>query len=106
MPVAKPSSAVDRLVFPLDVPDLDDARAGIERLAGRVGVFKVGLELFTAVGPDAVRLVHDAGARCFLDLKIHDIPATMAGVYLLLLLYFKSIGGYKIVHIGEPAAAK
>lgn len=79
MPAAKPSSAVDRLVFPLDVPDLDDARAWISRLAGRVGVFKVGLELFTAVGPDAVRLVHDAGARCFLDLKIHDIPATMAG---------------------------
>jgi len=42
-----------------------------------VGVFKVGLELFTAAGPDAVRLVHDAGRACFLDLKLHDIPATV-----------------------------
>src|SRR6476659_6752256 len=73
------SSAVDRLVFPLDVPDLDDARRWLATLAGHVGVFKVGLERFTAGGPDAVRAVHDAGAKCFLDLKLHDIPATMAG---------------------------
>ncbi|GAB4210598.1 MAG: orotidine-5'-phosphate decarboxylase [Sandaracinaceae bacterium] len=68
----------DRLVFPLDVPDLASACGWIERLSGEVGVFKVGLELFVAAGPDAVRAVHDAGARCFLDLKLHDIPATMA----------------------------
>ena len=68
-----------RLAFPLDVPDLETARAWVRRLAPHVGVFKVGLELFTAVGPDAVHVVHDAGAACFLDLKIHDIPATMAG---------------------------
>lgn len=68
-----------RLAFPLDVPDLDTARAWVSKLAPHVGVFKVGLELFTAVGPDAVRIVHDVGAACFLDLKIHDIPATMAG---------------------------
>jgi orotidine-5'-phosphate decarboxylase len=68
----------DRLVLPLDVPTLDEARRWVELLAAEVGVFKVGLQLFTAVGPDAVRLVHDAGARCFLDLKLHDIPATVA----------------------------
>lgn len=74
-----PGSGRDRLVFPLDVADLDEARSWIARLGGEVGVFKVGLELFTAVGPDAVRAVHDAGAACFLDLKLHDIPATMVG---------------------------
>ncbi len=72
-------SARDRLVFPLDVKDLAEARGWIERLAGHVGVFKVGLELFVSAGPDAVAAVHDRGARCFLDLKLHDIPATMAG---------------------------
>lgn len=71
-------SARQRLVLPLDVPDLASARALIALLRDHVGVFKVGLELFTAVGPDAVRAVHDAGAACFLDLKLHDIPATMA----------------------------
>lgn len=68
----------DRIVFALDVPDLDDARVWVHRLADHVGVFKVGLELFTAAGPEAVRVVHEAGAACFLDLKLHDIPATMA----------------------------
>lgn len=68
----------DRLVLPLDVPDLDAAEGWIRRMRGEVGVFKVGLELFTAAGPDAIRRVHDAGAQCFLDLKLHDIPATMA----------------------------
>lgn len=67
-----------RLVLPLDVPDLESARRYLDLLGDEVGVFKVGLELFTAAGPDAVRAVHDAGAACFLDLKLHDIPATMA----------------------------
>jgi orotidine-5'-phosphate decarboxylase len=68
-----------RLVFPLDVPDLDEARDWVRLLSGRVGVFKVGLELFTATGPASVAVVREAGAACFLDLKLHDIPATMAG---------------------------
>lgn len=72
-------SPLSRLVFPLDVSDLAEAREWVARMRGSVGVFKVGLELFTAVGPDAVRVVLDAGERCFLDLKLHDIPATMAG---------------------------
>lgn len=66
-------------MFPLDVPSLEEARVWIERLASEVGVMKVGLELFTAEGPGAVRAVGDAGCACFLDLKLHDIPATMAG---------------------------
>ncbi|MFW6197273.1 MAG: orotidine-5'-phosphate decarboxylase, partial [Myxococcota bacterium] len=75
---AGPSAAPrERLVFPLDVPDLTSAAGWVDRLAPEVGVFKVGLELFTAEGPEAVRRVHDAGAGCFLDLKLHDIPATV-----------------------------
>lgn len=73
------SEARDRLVLPLDVDDLGEAERLIELLKDEVGVFKVGLELFTAHGPRAVELVHQAGARCFLDLKLFDIPATMAG---------------------------
>jgi len=69
----------ERIVFPLDVPTLTEAERFIGLLRGHVGVFKVGLELFSAVGPDAVRAVRDAGSRCFLDLKLNDIPATVAG---------------------------
>jgi orotidine-5'-phosphate decarboxylase len=70
--------AKERLIYPLDVASLAEARDQVALLAGEVGVFKVGLELFTTSGPEAVRLVHDAGARCFLDLKLHDIGETVA----------------------------
>lgn len=68
----------ERLVFPLDVPRLTEARALVELLHAEVGVFKVGLELFTAAGPAALQLVHGTGRGSFLDLKLHDIPATVA----------------------------
>lgn len=66
-----------RIALALDVPDLDTAKTLIEKTSAHVGTFKVGLELYTAVGPGAVEVVHAAGAKCFLDLKLHDIPATM-----------------------------
>ena len=70
--------ARDRLAFALDVATMRGGEKLLGRLAGEVGVVKVGLELFTAAGPDAVRAVREAGAGCFLDLKLHDIPNTMA----------------------------
>lgn len=69
----------DRIIFALDVGDMDAARRWVHVLKGSVGWFKVGLELFTAVGPDVIRLVKDQGIRCFVDLKLHDIPNTVAG---------------------------
>jgi orotidine-5'-phosphate decarboxylase len=70
----------DRLIFPLDVDSLELALPWVERLRGSVGVFKVGLELFSAAGPEAVRAVREAsGARVFLDVKLHDIPNTVEG---------------------------
>ena len=65
------------IVFPLDVPAIDDALAWVRRLEGEVGLFKVGLELFTSVGPQAVRAVSEAGGSVFLDVKLHDIPNTV-----------------------------
>ena len=68
------------ILFPLDVPDLASALVWVERLRGVVGGFKIGLELFSAAGPDAVRQVaaRDAGPM-LLDMKLHDIPNTVAG---------------------------
>lgn len=68
----------ERLAFALDVPTLPEAERWISTLRAKVGVYKVGLELFTAVGRSATDAVHAVGARSFLDLKLHDIPATMA----------------------------
>ena len=68
----------DRLVVALDVPSLEEAQAMAARLSGVVRWYKVGLELYTAAGPAAVAAVRKDG-RVFLDLKFHDIPATVAG---------------------------
>ena len=80
--------AKDYIVFPLDVASEAEARGLVELLAGEVGMFKVGLELFVRCGPSIVRHIHAAGpAGVFLDLKLHDIPETvsraMAGVAAL-----------------------
>jgi orotidine-5'-phosphate decarboxylase len=71
--------ARDRLIVALDVPKADAARALLGRLAGRVGLFKVGSQLFTAAGPELVRQIVARGEKVFLDLKYHDIPNTVAG---------------------------
>ncbi len=67
-----------RIAFAADVASEEPLRAWLDRLAGSVELFKVGLELFTAIGPRSVELVKARGLDCFLDLKLHDIPATMA----------------------------
>jgi orotidine-5'-phosphate decarboxylase len=69
-------SIADRLVVALDVPTAREALDLARRLQGRVGMFKVGLELFCAEGPAFVRQVQ-AFAPVFLDLKLHDIPTTV-----------------------------
>ena len=71
------AAARERLIIALDVPDSPTALALAERLAPEVGYFKVGLELFGAMGPQVVRDLIQRGARVFLDLKLHDIPATV-----------------------------
>jgi orotidine-5'-phosphate decarboxylase len=68
----------DRVIVALDVDTADQARALVDRLSGRVGMFKVGSQLFTAAGPDPVRWLVGRGERVFLDLKYHDIPNTVA----------------------------
>jgi orotidine-5'-phosphate decarboxylase len=66
-----------RVVFALDLPTLDQARAMAHAVHEAVGMFKVGLELFVEAGPRAVTAVAEAGRPVFLDLKLHDIPETV-----------------------------
>jgi orotidine-5'-phosphate decarboxylase len=72
------SAARDHLCFALDVDERDAALALVDELRAEVGVFKIGLELFVAEGPALVRAVRARGVDVFLDLKLHDIPATVA----------------------------
>jgi orotidine-5'-phosphate decarboxylase len=78
-PVALPGPhPADLLILALDRGDATEALALVAAIPGLRRV-KVGLELFTAAGPEVVTRLRDLGLRVFLDLKFHDIPATMAG---------------------------
>ena len=68
----------EKLIVALDVPDLKQAEVLVEKLSPLVKIFKIGKELFTSAGPEAVRMVHAHKCRVFLDLKFHDIPNTVA----------------------------
>ena len=67
-----------RLIFALDVSSLEEVKKWVKLLKGYVGAFKVGKEIFTACGPKAIDVIHNAGGEVFLDLKFHDIPNTVA----------------------------
>jgi orotidine-5'-phosphate decarboxylase len=68
----------ERLILALDVGDLAQATEWVRLLGPEVGMFKVGKQLFTHAGPQAVRLIQELGGETFLDLKFHDIPNTVA----------------------------
>jgi orotidine-5'-phosphate decarboxylase len=65
-------------IIALDVPTRADAESLLDRLGPAADFVKVGLQLFTAEGPDVVRAMTGRGCRVFLDLKLHDIPNTVA----------------------------
>ncbi|HEY3997866.1 MAG TPA: orotidine-5'-phosphate decarboxylase [Candidatus Xenobia bacterium] len=69
----------DSLIVALDVASLEAAEAVAARLSPHVGLFKLGLQLFCAVGPQGVERLAAHGVPIFLDLKLHDIPNTVAG---------------------------
>jgi orotidine-5'-phosphate decarboxylase len=67
----------ERICIALDFPTRGEALSAARRFAGRAGWLKVGLEAFVAEGPSLVREVAATGPKVFLDLKLHDIPATV-----------------------------
>ena len=69
--------ARDRLIFALDVPSAAEAERLLDRLHGHLSFVKVGLELYTAAGPDMVKRIVERGMRVFLDLKFLDIEETV-----------------------------
>ena len=73
----------DYIIFPLDFSNRREALSYVDLLRDHVGIFKVGLELFIAQGPEILKEIHNlTEAGIFLDLKLHDIPATVKRAFL------------------------
>ncbi len=103
------TEARDRLVLALDVGGLDDALPLARRLAPWFPTVKVGFELFAEEGPRAFDVLHDEGFRVFADLKLHDIPHTVAraarvhGRRGVEFLNFHASGGVEMLRAGVEA---
>lgn len=68
-----------RVIVALDVPTAKEAMAMVDTLGADADYYKVGLELYTGAGPAVVEALIERGKHVFLDLKLHDIPNTVAG---------------------------
>jgi orotidine-5'-phosphate decarboxylase len=102
----------ESLIVALDAADAETARALVQKLGESVSFYKVGKELFTAVGPSIVRELAASGKKVFLDLKFHDIPNTVAGAVRsaaslgVSLLTVHASGGSRMLAAAAEAAAQ
>lgn len=98
------------LIVALDVNNRQEAVEKVKAIGDVVDFYKIGLELFSAEGPDVVKAVKDLGKRIFLDLKLHDIPRTVeravkAGATLGVdLMTIHSVGGKAMIKAAADAA--
>ena len=98
------------LIVALDVQTKDEAIQKIKAIGDGVGFYKIGLELFTAEGPDVVKAVKDLGKKVFLDLKFHDIPRTVeravrsGGKLGVDLMTIHSVGAKAMIQAARTAA--
>ena len=101
---------LSRVIVALDTADWDTFNRWCRLFGPRVGMLKVGLEAFTRWGPVAVERANEAAAGVFLDLKLHDIPQTVAGAVVAarglgVRLLTVHIGGGRAVLEAAVAAA-
>lgn len=101
--------ARDRLICALDFPTFDEAKALVEELGDAVTFYKVGMELLYGAGPDIIRYLKEKDKKVFLDLKLQDIPNTVAHSLAVLtrlgadIMNVHAVGGSKMMAEGMKA---
>lgn len=107
-----PLSPADRLIVALDLPSATAAFDLVDELQGLCRWFKVGMELYYAAGNSVVHRLRDRGFAVFLDLKLHDIPNTVAGAVRSVsctgasMLTLHASGGEKMMQAAAQAASR
>ena len=98
------------LIVALDTPDEMKVKRLVDQLALYVGAFKIGLELYTALGPSIIRYIQNLGGKVFLDGKFHDIPNTVDGAaavatrYKVWMFNVHCSGGLLMMHAAAQSA--
>ena len=106
------TAAKNKIIIALDVDSLESAQELVALLRSSAGAFKIGKQLFTRYGPQAIAMVHDAGGAVFLDLKFHDIPNTVARAsaevvrHGVLMFNMHAMGGYEMMQQSVAAVRK
>jgi orotidine-5'-phosphate decarboxylase len=105
------TKAAEKIIVALDVPTKSETLELVEELRDQISFFKIGLQLYTAEGPEIAHAVLSTGARVWLDLKLYDIPNTVAravesasrlGVQMLTI---HLSGGSEMIHAATEARA-
>ena len=105
------TNTAEKIIVALDVATKEKAFELVEQLSDQISFFKIGLQLYTAEGPEIVRAVLSTGAKVWLDIKLHDIPNTVAravecannlGVHMLTI---HLSGGSEMVRAATAAGA-
>lgn len=100
------------LIVALDVPTKQETEAALDRLPGTIEWYKVGLELFCAEGPEVLEPLKQRNKKIFLDLKLHDIPQTVANAvktaasHGVSLMTVHAIGGHAMLEAAAKAASE
>jgi len=104
--------AADKIIVALDVPTKERALELVEQFQSEISFFKIGLQLYTAEGPEIVRAVLATGAKVWLDLKLYDIPNTVAravesaGTLGVQMLTIHLSGGSEMIRAATAARQK
>src|SRR5271165_4046063 len=102
----------DRLIVALDVPSATQARQIVQTISEAAVTYKIGKQLFTAEGPQVVRDLVSSGRKIFLDLKLHDIPNTVAAAVKsaaelgVSMMTVHAFGGSKMLKAAAEAAGQ
>jgi orotidine-5'-phosphate decarboxylase len=101
--------AKDFLIVSLDVSSIEKSLVIVEELGDLIGFYKVGLELFTRVGPQVIDILKKREKKVFLDLKLHDIPNTVSGAVNAAIdmevdiLTLHTLGGFEMMEAAQKA---
>ena len=104
--------AKERLIVALDVDTKEEVEFLVNELKDEIGMFKVGLQLYTSLGNEIIRFIKSKGGKVFLDLKLHDIPNTVNETIKVLtkegvdMMNVHSQGGYEMMRLAKETSVK